>query len=124
FLQRIWRGNGGRVGDLVNGIAVVRRLPSGAYQYLLHSSWPPGAPQYTAAWAAPEYIADSLMRGVGGVTPVYDDNALSVLTAAAPVYRRNGTVAGFVVTTMKADSFLGDLRWQLLRFLPFPAIAF
>jgi methyl-accepting chemotaxis protein len=124
FLQRLWVGNGGSVRDLVNGIAIVRRQPTGVYRYVVHSSWQPGQAQYTAAWVPPEAISDSLAAGRGGITPVYEDNAEEVLTAAAPVHRADGTVAGFVVTTLRADLFLRDLRWQLIRFGPFPAIAF
>src|SRR5262249_81954 len=74
YLQRVWVGNGGSVRDLVNGIAVVRREPTGVYRYVVHSSWQPGQPQYTAAWLPPEAIADSLAAGRDGITPIYDSN--------------------------------------------------
>ena len=124
FLQRVWLGNGGSVRDLVNGIAVVRRQSTGIYHYVVHSSWQPGQPQYTAAWMPPDVLADSLAAERGGITPIYDSNAEQVITAAAPIRRADGTVAGFVVTTLRAELFLHDLRVQLLRFGPFPLIAF
>jgi methyl-accepting chemotaxis protein len=124
FLQRVWLGNGGSVSDLVNGIAIVRRQPSGVYRYVVHSSWQPGQAQYTAAWAPPVEIADSLRDGRSGITPVYENGAEQVLTAAAPVRRADGSVAGYVVSTMRARAFLNELLRQLLRFTPFPAIAF
>jgi methyl-accepting chemotaxis protein len=123
-LQRVWSINSSGDGDIVNGLAIVRALPGGVYRYVVHSSWRPGQAQYTAAWLPPDGLADSLRAGVAGVSPVYDSNAERVLTAAAPVTRANGSVAGFLVATTRTRAFTEQLRWQLTRLVPFPALAF
>ena len=123
LLARLWRANGGDVNQLANGLAIVRREGS-RYRYLVHSSWRAGAPQYNQRWVPPRVLTDSLARGRGAYSPIYSDSGgVRQLTAAAPILRPSGSVAGYVVTTMVADSFIGELRARLLRFAIFPLIA-
>ena len=122
-LKRLWLANGGDLSELTNGIAVVRRQGS-RYRYLVHSSWNAGQPQYSRRWLPPPALADSLANGRGGFTGIYDSGEGGVLTAAAPVLRADGSPAGFVITTLKAQTFLDDLSRQSRRFLPFPFLAF
>ena len=122
-LKRLWAVNGGDVSELANGIAVVRRT-GGGYRYLAHSSWNAGQPQYTSGWTPPDSLAEALRRGRGGVSPLVRDDAGELLTAAAPVTRTDGSVAGFVITTMPADAFLDEIRATLIRFTIYPLLAF
>ncbi len=123
LLGRLWRANGGDVSQLANGLAIVRREGS-RYRYLVHSSWRAGAPQYNQRWVPPRALADSLARGRAAYSPIYGDSSgVRQLTAAAPILRPTGSVAGYVVTTMVADSFIGELRARLLKFAIFPLIA-
>ena len=124
-LQRVWLANGGTVSDLMNGIGVVRRdAAGGGWHYLVHSSWPAGQARYAEPWSVPSWLADSIGAGSGGVTPLYDADDGSVLTAAAPIRTADGRVLGFVTTTLRADAFLDELRLMLVRFFPFLALAF
>ena len=122
-LKRLWGANGGDVSELANGIAVVRRTGD-RYRYLAHSSWNAGQPQYTAGWQPPDSLTELLRSGRGGVSPLVRDEAGQLLTAAAPVTRADGSVAGFVVTTMRADAFLHEIRATLVRFTIYPLLAF
>jgi peptide/nickel transport system substrate-binding protein len=80
-LKRLWAVNGGDVSELANGIAVVRRMPSG-YRYLAHSSWNAGQPQYTTTWTPPDSLLDAVDAGRGGVSPLVRDDVGELLTAA------------------------------------------
>jgi len=111
------------VSQLANGIAIVRRT-GGGYRYLAHSSWNAGQPQYTSGWTPPDSLAEMLRGGRGGVSPLVHDDAGELLTAAAPVTRPDGSVAGFVITTMRADVFLDEIRATLIRFTIYPLLAF
>jgi methyl-accepting chemotaxis protein len=122
-LKRLWSVNGGDVSELANGIAVVRRNANG-YRYLAHSSWNAGQPQYTTAWTPPDSLVEDMNDGRGGVSPLVRDDAGELLTAAAPVTRADGTVAGFVITTMRADVFLDEIRATLIKFTIYPLLAF
>jgi methyl-accepting chemotaxis protein len=123
-LGRLWEANGGNVSELTNGIAVVRRTGA-RYTYLVHSSWSASSPQYTSRWQPPVELADSLMQSRGGYTSMYETADGKLLTAAAPIIRpSDGKPAGFVITTLKADGFLAELRLQLVRFATYPALAF
>jgi methyl-accepting chemotaxis protein len=62
--------------------------------------------------------------GRAGVSPVYLTDDGRFLTAAAPVRRANGTPAGFVITTLRADAYLKDLSRSIFRFSFFPILAF
>ena len=123
LLARLWRANGGDVSQLANGLAIVRREGS-RYRYLVHSSWRAGAPQYNQRWVPPRELTESLAQGRGSYSPIYtDSNGVRQLTAAAPILRPTGSVAGYVITTMIADSFIGELRGRLLKFAIFPLVA-
>lgn len=124
MLQRMWLANGGSVTDLVNGVAVVRIDSAGRFRNLVHSTWQPGQAQFIAAWQPPSGMGDSLRSSRGGVTGIYDLNGTKVLTAAAPVLRSDGTLAGFVVTTLGASALLSNVSRQLESYLAFPLVAF
>jgi len=124
MLQRMWLANGGSVTDLLNGIAVVRADSAGRFRYLVHSTWQPSQAQFLARWQPPLGLLDSLRAGRGGVTEIYDANGTKVLTAAAPVHRADGAVAGFVVTTLGASALFFDVSRQLQSYIAFPLIAF
>lgn len=124
LLQRIWIANGGSAGDLVNGLAVVRPDSAGVFRYVVHSAWPPTQPQYLEDWTPPESLLDSLALGRASTTPLYTAPDGRLLTAVAPVYRANGSTAGFIVATLRANVFLEDLNAQLRRFVPLPIVAF
>jgi methyl-accepting chemotaxis protein len=122
-LKRLWVANGGNLSELTNGIAIVRRQGTG-YRYLVHSSWNAGQPQYRRLWEPPAQLTDSLARNAATFTSVYASAEGKLLTAAAPVVRRDGSPAGFVITTLKADGYLADLKRQMIRFSFYPAVAF
>ena len=121
-LKRLWVVNGGNISELANGVAIVRRQ-GGSYRYLVHSSWNAGQPQYNQRWFPPPGLADSLSRQRGGFSNLYETETGRYVTAAAPVLRRDGTAAGYIVTTLRAESFLAQLNAQMLRFSLFPLIA-
>lgn len=122
-LLHAWIANGAGEGDLVNGLAIVRPDSNGRMRVLVHASWQPGAPQYQRPWISPPGLVDSMMIGHEAYTGVYSTDEGSLLSAEVPVRRPNGSTAGFIVATLRADAFLTDLRWELLRFTPFPLIA-
>ena len=124
MLQRMWLANGGSVTDLVNGVAVVRLDTAGRFRHLVHSTWQPGQAQFISAWQPPSGLVDSLHAGRGGVTQIYDANGSKVLTAAAPILRADGTLAGFVVTTLGASTLIYNVSRQLQSYAAFPLIAF
>jgi methyl-accepting chemotaxis protein len=120
-LKRTWQANGGDVRELANGVAIVRHQ-AGAYRYLVHSSWNAGQPQYNRAWTPPATLEPTLQRGEAGHTPLYRENEEALLTAAAPVLRRDGTPAGFVVVTLDAEPHLAELRHDLTRLVWLPVL--
>ncbi len=122
-LQSIWISNGGSAADLVYGVSLVRPDSSHVFRYVAHSSWPAGSARYASAWHPPAMLLDSLRVGRGGVTGPYDSDAGQMLTAAAPVERGDGSIAGFVVTSLRTSSYLSNLQWQMARYAPFSAIA-
>jgi methyl-accepting chemotaxis protein len=124
MLQHMWLANGGSLTDLVNGISVVRSDTSGRFRYLVHSTWQPGQAQFIGSWQPPSGMLDSLRQGRGAVTQIYDANGTKVLTAAAPVVRTDGSLAGFVVTTLGASTLLYNVRHQLQNYVTFPLVAF
>src|SRR5205823_1006724 len=124
MLQRMWLANGGSLTDLMNGVAVVRADTSGKFRYLVHSTWQPGQAQFIASWQPPTGMLDSLRSGRGAVTQIYDANGTKVLTAAAPVRRTDGGLAGFVVTTLGASALFYNVSHQLQSYIAFPLAAF
>src|SRR5690349_6272626 len=124
MLQRMWLANGGSLTDLVNGIAIVRLDSTRKFHYLVHSTWQPGQAQFISTWQPPAGLFDSLQAGRGAVTQIYESNGTKVLTAAAPVRRSNGDVAGFVVTTLGASALFFDVTRQLQSYIAFPLVAF
>jgi methyl-accepting chemotaxis protein len=119
-LARLWLTNGGNLAELTNGLAIVRRQQA-RYRYLVHSQWKAGQPQYSQLLDAPEGLADSLNHNKGGTTPLYlDAGGGRVLTAVAPIVRSDGTAAGFVIATLRADNFLREFGIQIrnLAWLP------
>ena len=124
-LKRLWVANGGNVSELANGVAIVRRQ-GGTYHYLAHSSWNAGQPQYSRRWVPPGALGDSLRHNAGGYTELYQDPDAGgwMISSAAPVLRADGSAAGFVITTLRADALLAELQLQLLRFATFPILAF
>ena len=123
-LQRMWLANGGSVTDLVNGIAVVKPDTNGRYRYLVHSTWQPGQHQFARFWRPPATLVDSLRAGRGAVTGIYESNGSRMLTAAAPVRREDGSVAGFVITTLGASTLFSNVARQLESYVAFPLVAF
>ena len=124
MLQRMWIANGGSVSDLVNGIAIVRAVTPESYRYVVHSTWQPGQASFDARWRPPLALADSVRTGSAGVTPIYDGANGNVLTAAAPIRRADGTVAGFVTTTLGASGLIDTVRHELGSYVAFPLTAF
>src|SRR5687767_416017 len=119
-LARLWLTNGGNLAELTNGLAIVRRQQA-RYRYLVHSQWKAGQPQYSQLLDAPQGLSDSLAHNKGGTTPIYPDaGGGRVLTAVAPIVRPDGTAAGFVIATLRADNFLRDFGEQIrnLAWLP------
>jgi methyl-accepting chemotaxis protein len=47
----------------------------------------------------------------------------TMIIAAAPVERPGGGAAGYVLTMMRTDDFIGDLRGRLVRFALYPVLA-
>ena len=113
-LKRLWLVNGGNLAELTNGIAIVRRQANG-YRYLVHSSWNAGQPQYNRLWEPPAGLPDSLARDRGGQTAIYQSQTGKLVTVVAPVYGDSGSASGFVVTTLKADSFLAEFDALLTK---------
>ena len=123
-LGRLWAANGGDASELTNGIAIVRPTAN-RYLYVAHSQWTANSPQYRARWIPPDELSDSLLAGRGGFTEMYTSEDGRMITAAAPIIREiDGRPAGFVITTLKADSFVADLKTQLLRMTIFSVLAF
>ena len=119
-LARLWLANGGNLAELTNGLAIVRRQQA-RYRYLVHSQWKAGQPQYSQLLDAPPGLSDSLAHNKGGTTDIYPDaGGGRVLTAVAPIVRPDGTAAGFVIATLRADNFLRDFGDQVrnLAWLP------
>jgi methyl-accepting chemotaxis protein len=119
-LARLWLTNGGNLAELTNGLAIVRKQQA-RYRYLVHSQWKAGQPQYSQLLDAPAGLADSLAHNKGGTTPIYlDAGGGRVLTAVAPIVRPDGTAAGFVIATLRADNFLREFAAQIrnLAWLP------
>jgi methyl-accepting chemotaxis protein len=117
-LRRVWAANGGSVDDLADGVLVVRRDGNG-FRVVAHSQWPAGRDEYALAWTPPPGLADSLGRNAAGVSEIYAAPNGQRITAVAPVARRDAPPAGFVVTTLRADAFLGEVQAQVLRFAAF-----
>jgi methyl-accepting chemotaxis protein len=124
MLQRMWLANGGSVTDIVNGIAIVRPDSDATYSYLVHSTWQAGQRQFSTRWMPPSTLVDSLRAGRGAVTGIYDAGGNKVLTAAAPIRRADGTVSGFVITTLGASTLISNLARQLQSYVAFPLVAF
>ena len=122
-LLHAWIANGASESDLVNGLAIVRPDSMGHWRVLVHASWQPGQPQYARPWISPPGLADSMDLGREAYTGIYVADGSSQLSAEVPVRRSDGSIAGFIVATLRADQFLSELRWQLARFTPFPLVA-
>ena len=122
LLKRLWGANGGDVSQLANGIAVLRREGT-RYRYLVHSSWSAGQPQYNRRWEAPAEIADSISHARAAWAAVNDAEMGEMIVAVAPVMRPGGTAAGYVVTMMRTDDFIEDLRGRLVKFAVYPILA-
>ena len=123
-LKRLWVVNGGNLSELANGIAVVRRQGV-RWRYLAHSSWNAGQPQYAGSWHPPASLQDSLSTRRASHSELYEsDEGGRVITAAAPIMRSDGSVAGFVVTSLRADRFMRQLMREFAWFAFYPAVAF
>src|SRR5687768_5354091 len=122
-LRRLWNANDGNEAELSNGIAVVRKSGT-SFRHLVHSSWNAGVPQYRTQWNPPAELRDTIEINRAGYTSVYRSGEEQLLIAVAPVLRADGTPAGFVVTTLKADRFLEDLRTRLTGVAAWTLIAF
>jgi methyl-accepting chemotaxis protein len=122
-LLHAWLANGASESDLVNGLAIVRQDSTGVWRVIVHASWGPGQPQYQQRWISPPGLVDSMSEGREAYTGVYVTDEGSLLSAEEPVRRPDGSIAGFIVATLRAGQFISDLRWQLLRFTPFPLLA-
>ncbi|HET7632818.1 MAG TPA: methyl-accepting chemotaxis protein [Gemmatimonadaceae bacterium] len=122
-LLHAWVVNGGNQSDLVNGLAIVGQDSTGNWRLLVHASWGPGQPAYRQPWISPPGLEDSMSLGHEAYTGVYATDEGQLLSAEVPIRRGDGSIAGFVVATLRAGQFLSDLRWQLLNFAPFPLLA-
>ena len=122
LLSKLWAANGGNVSELANGLAIVRR-EGPRYRYLVHSSWRAGQPQYNQRWLPPAEVADSLALDRAVFSRPHDTPEGRMITAAAPIIRQQGRPAGYVITTMRADDFISDLRTRMLRFSIYPIVA-
>ena len=122
-IKRLWAVNGGNIGEIVSGIAIVRRQGDG-FRYLLHSAWNAGQPQYTRTWRPPASIAAELRDAQGGITPVYAVDNGRVLSATAPIHDDDGRMAGTVVVTVRAEAFEEEISRRLLTFALYPLAAF
>jgi methyl-accepting chemotaxis protein len=122
LLAKLWGANGGNVSELSNGLAIVRR-EGARYRYLVHSSWRAGQPQYNQRWTPPAEVADSLALDHAVFSRPHDTSEGRMITAAAPIARQHGRPAGYVITTMRADDFIADLRGRMLRFSIYPIVA-
>jgi methyl-accepting chemotaxis protein len=122
MLKRLWGANGGDISQLANGLAVLRR-EGARYRYLVHSSWSAGQPQYNRRWIPPAELADSMAHGRAAWSRVTDSTAGTMIVAAAPVVRIGGTTAGYVVTMMRTDDIVANLRDRLVKFAVYPALA-
>src|SRR6185437_10683364 len=120
-LKRLWEANGGDSHELSSGLAIVRRRGT-SFGYLVHSSWAAGQPQYSRAWSPPPGLADRLTGGPGGISDLYAMPQGRQLAAAAPVRRTDGSVAGYVVATLDAESFLRDLSSEMARLAWLPIV--
>ena len=114
-LRKIWAANGGREQDLADGILIVR-LEDKRWRVLVHSSWDAGRVEYTNAWFPPSGLAEPLAAGRPGLSEIYADGNDRLLAAAAPVTRKNGSAGAFVIASLRADAFLGELQRKLLWF--------
>ena len=120
-LRKFWAANGGRSSELTDGASIVR-LEGQRWRVLVHSSWERSRAEYDAAWFPPPGLADSLAAGHAGTSELYVDGTDRLISAAAPIVRRDRSVAGFVLASLRAETFLGELQKQLLTFgafLPF-----
>ncbi|MFN9576456.1 MAG: methyl-accepting chemotaxis protein [Gemmatimonadota bacterium] len=117
-LTRVWMANGGSGTDLAGGLYVVRTgVP--AARILVHSQWSAGRAEYAAAWEVPASVSGIMTAGDDGVSALYGAAGSQQLTAIAQVGRRGDQAAGFVVTTLRANTFLGEVQGQVLRFAAF-----
>jgi methyl-accepting chemotaxis protein len=114
-LRQLWLVNGGSTRELANGVAIVRRQGT-RWRYLVHSNWAPGQPQYRGIWTPPPGTADSLARGAVAFSRPYASDDGALISAVAPVQRRDGTPAGFIVTTLQAEELSRDLNGQVTEF--------
>jgi methyl-accepting chemotaxis protein len=121
LLIRLWRSSEAEA-ELTRGLAIVRR-DGGDYRYLVHSSWSAAKPEYGSRWVAPTSMADTLRAGHGWFTPVYQEGNERLLSAAAPIPRRDGAPAGFVVAWLTAETLEASLRDQIVAFVPFAITA-
>lgn len=117
-LRRLWIANGGSAEDLAEGLLVVRPT-DGGWRVVVHSQWAADRAEYSAPWSPPPGLSDSLRAGRAGVSALYDTPLGRRLSVAAPVRPREGRPAAFVVTTLRAEAFLGEVRLKVLSFLGF-----
>ena len=101
-LLHAWVANGASESDLVNGLAVVRADRTGAWRVLVHASWQAGQAQYARRWVSPPGLSDSMEIGREAYTGVYVTDEGSLLSAEVPVRRPDGSIAGFIVATLRA----------------------
>jgi methyl-accepting chemotaxis protein len=118
-LARTWSANGGDTRELTNGVALVSRSGD-AYRYLVHSSWSAGQPQYSRLWVPPAELKDSMASNHSFASGIYDGASGPELAAEAPVLRPDGTVAGFVVVTLDAETYLSALAKTFAEVAPIP----
>ncbi len=115
-LRKFWAANGGAATELADGMAVIRRDSGGRWRFLAHGSWSPDRAEYAAAWTPPPGLSDSLQRGRATFSNLYTVKNERFISAVAPIVRADGEAVGFVLATLNADVFLGEMDRQLIRF--------
>jgi len=122
-LKRLWAANGGTSTELANGLAVIR-ADGGRVRVLAHSQWNPGQPDYRRPWTAPAELRAALTGDRAVASSLYEgERGARLVTAIAPVRRTDGSVAGVVVASVRAETFLGALRIRFLQLMGVAAFA-
>jgi methyl-accepting chemotaxis protein len=122
-LKRLWAANGGTATELANGLFVVRADGDGA-RVLVHSQWNAGYPEYRLGWAPVAAVSARLLADTAAVTALYDENdgRGRLISASAPVRRSDGSTAGIVIASVRAESVLAELTARFLRLLALAAL--
>jgi methyl-accepting chemotaxis protein len=114
-LRKFWAANGGAATELTDGIAIVRKDSTGRWRIIAHGSWSPDRAEYASAWTPPPGLVDSLQLGRSAYSDLYLVKNERLISAVAPVVRADGEAVGFILATLNADVFLGELDRQLIR---------